>query len=62
MEHSQTVNWFDLIHYTEIIFLSKTVISTYILKIIFTMLYLKMFLEYWIILYIFRISLCVTSP
>ena len=46
MEHSQTVNWFDLIHYTEIIFLSKTVIFTYILKIIFTMLYLKMFLEY----------------
>ena len=31
-------------------------------KICFTMLHLKIFLEYWIILYIFRISLCVTSP
>ena len=26
------------------------------------MLHLKIFLKYWIILYIFRISLCVTSP
>ena len=55
-------NWFDFIHYTEIIFLSKNVIFLYILKIFFTMLHLKIFLEYWIILYIFRISLCVTSP
>ena len=31
-------------------------------KICFTMLHLKIFLEYWIILYIFRKSLCVTSP
>ena len=54
--------WFDFIHYTEIIFLSKNVIFLYILKIFFTMLHLKIFLEYWIILYIFRISLCVTSP
>ena len=35
----------------------------YIVKIFFTMLHLKkIFLEYWIILYIFRILLCVTSP
>ena len=49
-------------HYTEIIFLSKNLIFFYILKIFFTMLHLKIFLKYWIILYIFRISLCVTSP
>ena len=42
-------------------FLSKN-IFLYILEIFFTMLHLKIFLEYWIILYIFRISLCVTSP
>ena len=40
-------------------FLSKNMLFLYILKMFFTMLYLKMFLEYWIILYIFRISLCV---
>ena len=33
----------------------------YISKLFFTMLHLKIFLEYWIISYIFRIS-CVTSP
>ena len=55
-------NWFDFIYYTEIIFLSKNVTFLYILKIFFTMLHLKIFLEYWIILHIFRISLCVTSP
>ena len=43
-------------------FLSKSVIFLYILLIFFTMLHLKIFLEYWIIPYIFRISLCVTSP
>ena len=37
-------------------------IFLYIFKIFFTMLHLKIFLEYWIILYIFRISLCVMSP
>ena len=55
-------NWFDFIYYTEIIFLSKNVTFLYILKIFFTMLHLKIFLEYWIILHIFRILLCVTSP
>ena len=62
-------NSFDFIHYTEIIFLSKSVIFRYIskiffhiLKIFFTMLHQKIFLKYWIILYIFRISLYVTSP
>ena len=55
-------NQFDFIHYTEIIFLSKNVIILYILKIFFTMLHLRIFLKYWRILYIFRISLCVTSP
>ena len=48
--------------FTQIIFWSKNLIFLYILKIFFTMLHLKIFLEYWIILYIFRISLCVTSP
>ena len=50
-------NWFDFIHYTQIIFLSKNLIflTIYILKIFFTMLHLKIFLEYWIILCIFRI-------
>ena len=43
-------------------FLSKNVISLYIFKFFFIMLKLKISLEYWIILYIFRISLCVTSP
>ena len=43
-------------------FLSENVIFLYILKIFFTMLDLKIFLEYCIILYIFRISLCETSP
>ena len=43
-------------------FLSKNVIFLYILKIFFTMLQMKIFLKYWIILYIFRISLCITSP
>ena len=51
-----------LLCFTEIIFLSKNVIFLYILKILFIMLHLKIFLEYWRILYIFRISLCVTSP
>ena len=37
-------------------------IFLYILKIFFAMLHLKIFIEYWIILYIFRISLRVTSP
>ena len=41
---------------------SKNVIFIHILKMFFTMLHLIIFLEYWIILYIFRISLCVTSP
>ena len=54
-------NQFDFIHYTEIIFLSKNVIILYILKIFFTMLHLKMFLKFRRILYIFRISFCVTS-
>ena len=49
-------------HYTEIIILGKNVIFLYILKQFFTMLHLKLFVEYCIILYIFRISLCVTSP
>ena len=39
-------------------FFSKNVIFFYILKIFFTMLHLKILK----ILYIFRISLCVTSP
>ena len=43
-------------------FLSKNVTFLYILKIFFTMLHLKIFLRFWIILYIFRVSLCVTSP
>ena len=34
----------------------------YTSKIFLTMLRLKIFLKYWIILYIFRISLCVTTP
>ena len=55
-------NWVDFIHYTEIIILSKNMIFLYISKIFFTMLHLKMSLEYWIILHIFGISLCVTSP
>ena len=55
-------NQFDFIHYTEIIFLSTNVIFLYNLKIFCTMLHLKIFLKYWIILYIFWISLCVTSP
>ena len=42
--------------------LSKNVIFLCILKIFFAMLYLKIFLEYWMIMYIIRISLCVTSP
>ena len=61
-------DWFDFIHYAEIIFLSKNVIFLYILKrffyilkIFFAMLHLKIFLKYWIIMYIFRISLCITS-
>ena len=37
-------------------------LEIYISKVFFTMLHLKIFLKYWIILYIFRISLCVTSP
>ena len=37
-------------------------IFLYILKIFFTMLHEQIFLKYWLILYIFRISLCVTSP
>ena len=52
---------FDFIYYAQIIFLSKYIIILYIFKIFFTMLHLKIFLEYWIILYIFRISWCVTS-
>ena len=40
----------------------KNVTFSYILKIFFTMLHLKIFQEYWIILYISRISLCVMSP
>ena len=36
----------DFIHYTEINFLSKNVIFLYILKIFFTILHLKIFLEY----------------
>ena len=35
-----------LLCFTEIIFLSKNVIFLYILKILFTMLHLKIFLEY----------------
>ena len=34
-------NWFDFIHYTEIIFLSKNVIFLHILKIFFIMLALE---------------------
>ena len=37
-------------------------IFLYILKIFFTMLHLKIFLKYWIILDVLRILLCVTSP
>ena len=44
------------------VFLSKNVIFLYILKVFFTMLQLKIFQEYRIILYIFGTSLCVTSP
>ena len=58
-------NWFDFIHYADFFFfffLSKNAIFSYILEIFFAMLHLKIFLEYWIIVYIFRISLCVTSP
>ena len=43
-------------------FLSKNVIFLYVIKIFFLMLQLKIFLEYCIVLYIFRISLCLTSP
>ena len=53
------INSFDFIHYTEIIFLSKNVTFLYILKIFFcilkiffTMLQMKIFLKYWVILYI----------
>ena len=46
----------------ETIFLSKNVNILYILKNFFTMLHLQMFLKYWIILYIFRISLCIMTP
>ena len=55
-------NWFDFIHYTEIICFSKNVIFLYFLKIFLTMLHVKIFSEYCIILHIFRKSLCVTSP
>ena len=55
-------SWFDFIHYTDIIFLGKNVILLHIFKIIFTMLHLKTFIEYWIILHIFRILLRVTNP
>ena len=62
-------NWFDFIHYTEIIFLRKNVIFLYIfkiffyiLKIFFTMLHLKIFLKYWIILYIFRNIVVFNKP
>ena len=48
-----TLNWFDFIRYTEIIFLSKNVtflfilkIFFYILKVFFTMSHLKIFLKY----------------
>ena len=54
--------WFFLLYRFFFFFLSKNVFVLYILKIFFTMLHLKIFLEYWIILYIFRISLCVRSP
>ena len=40
----------------------KNVIFIHILKIFFTMLHLIIFPKYWIILYIFTIWLCVTSP
>ena len=53
--------WFYSL-YRFFFFLSKNVISLYIFKFFFIMLNLKISLEYWIILYIFRISLCVTSP
>ena len=40
------MNKIDFIHYTVIIFLSKNIIFLYILKIFFTMLHLKIYLEY----------------
>ena len=46
VQYKQYSNCFDFIHYTEIIFLSKNVIFSYILKIFFTMLHLRIGLEY----------------
>ena len=46
----------------KLFFLSKNVIFLYISKIFFPTLHLKIFSEYWIILYIFKILLCVASP
>ena len=40
------IKLFYFIHYTDIIFLSKNATYSYILKIFFTMLDLKIFLEY----------------
>ena len=54
------LNWFDFNHYTENIFLSKIKIFLYFKNIFYNVLYLKIFLDYWIILYIFEI-LCVTK-
>ena len=51
-------NWFDFIYYIEIIFLSKNVTFLYILKIFFTMLHLKIFLEYWVTVYFQNIVVC----
>ena len=51
--------WFYSLY---IIFLSKNLIFLYIFKIFFNHVTLKIYLKYWIILHIFRISLCVTGP
>ena len=47
--------------YRNYFFVSKCDLFIYF-ENIFAMLHLKIFREYWIILYIFRILLCVTSP
>ena len=55
-------NNFCVMNKIKLVFWVKNLIFSCILKIFFTMWHLKIILEYWIILYIFRILLCVTSP
>ena len=58
--YSKKLVWFYSL-YRNYFILSKNTIFSNILKIFFTTLHLKIFIEYWIILHIFRLSLCVTS-